>query len=111
MRIRLILSLVIAAFAVVFTLQNAALVPVKFLIWRFESPLALVLAVTLILGAVAAVLVATPSSLRKNWKIARETRHRADLEARVTELGQAVAEKDRRIREFEARTTDKAPDA
>jgi len=105
MSIRLILSIVIAAFGVVFTLQNSTPVWVEFLIWRFESPLALVLAVTLILGAAAAALVAAPSSMRKSWKIARETRHSADLESRITDLEQAVAAKDRRIRELEARAS------
>ena len=111
MSIRLILSLAIAAFAVVFTLQNADPVPVKFVIWRFESPLALVLAVTLILGAAAAVLVGAPSSLRKSWKIAREARQNATLEGRIADLEQAVAAKDRRVRELEARAAGTAAEA
>jgi uncharacterized integral membrane protein len=112
MSIRLILSLAIAAFAVVFTLQNGeAAASVKFLIWRFDSPLPLVLAVTLILGAVAATLVAAPSALRKSWKLSREERHSAELYARIAELEQSIAAKDRRIRELEARATGTAINA
>jgi lipopolysaccharide assembly protein A len=106
MSIRLILSLVIAAFAVVFTLQNADPVPVKFVVWRFQSPLALVIAVTLIVGAAAAALAAAPSSLRKSWKIAREARHNTELAAHIADLDEAVAAKDRRIRELEARAAE-----
>ncbi len=105
MSTRLIFSLAIAALAVVFTLQNADPVPVKFAVWRFESPLALVLALTLIFGAAAAALVAAPSALRKSWKLTREERHRAELDARIAELERSIAAKDRRIRELEARAT------
>ncbi|MDH5534057.1 MAG: lipopolysaccharide assembly protein LapA domain-containing protein [Betaproteobacteria bacterium] len=103
MSLRLILSLAIAALAVIFTLYNYEPVPVKFAVWEFKSPLALVIALTLILGAAAAALVAAPSALRKSWKLSREERHSAELNARIAELEQAIAAKDRRIRELEAR--------
>lgn len=105
MSLRLILSLAIAAFAVVFTLQNGKPVWVEFLIWRFESPLALVLAVTLIVGAAATALFAAPAAMRKSWKLSRETRHSAERDARVAELERSIATKDRRIRELEASAT------
>lgn len=103
MSLRIVISLAIAAFVVVFTLQNAAQVPLNFAIWHFETPLALVVVLTLILGAIAAALVAAPASLRKSWKLAREERHRSLLDQRIRELEQSVAAKDRRIRELEAR--------
>lgn len=105
MSMRLILSLAIAAFAVVFTLQNGKPVLVEVLIWRFESPLALVLAVTLILGAAATALFAAPTAMRRSWKLSREARHSAELDTRIAELERSIAAKDQRIRELEARAT------
>jgi uncharacterized integral membrane protein len=105
MSIRLILSLVIAVFAVVFTLQNADTVPVRFVAWRFESPLALVIALTLIIGAAASALLAAPNALRRSWQLSREERHSAELESRVKALEQEIDVRDRRIRELEVRST------
>jgi len=109
MSIRLILSLVIAVFAVVFTLQNADTVPVRFISWRFESPLALVIALTLIIGAAASALLAAPAALRRSWQLSREERHSAELEAHVKALEQEIETRDRRIRELEVRSTPAAP--
>ena len=103
MSIRLILSLAIAVFAVVFTLQNADTVPVRFIAWRFESPLALVIALTLIVGAAVSALIAAPAALRRSWQRAREAKHAAELELRVKALEREVEGKDRRIRELELR--------
>lgn len=105
MSIRLILSLAIAVFAVVFTLQNADTVPLRFIAWRFESPLALVIALTLIVGASASALIAAPAALRRSWQLSREEKHSAELGSRIKALEQEIEGKDRRIRELELRAT------
>jgi uncharacterized integral membrane protein len=49
--------LVVAIFSITLTLQNVQAVRIKALFWDFESPLALVISVSLILGVIFGVLV------------------------------------------------------
>jgi len=76
---------------------------VVFLVWRFDSSLALVLALTFVLGAVLSALLATSTAVRKSWQLSQQARLSGDLENRVAELEQLVTAKDRRIRELESR--------
>lgn len=103
MSIRLIFSLAIVVLAIVFALQNAAPATVVFVIWRFDSSLALVLAVTFVLGALFAALLSTTASVRKSWKLSKQERKGGELEQRVAELEHLVAARDRRIAELEPR--------
>lgn len=60
----LALALVIAITSVVFALQNAQLVTVHFLFWRFEGNLALILLVTFAMGFLMSLLALLPQALR-----------------------------------------------
>lgn len=103
MSLRMIFSLAIVVLAIVFALQNSAPVTVMFAVWRFESSLALVLAVTFILGALLAALLSTTASVRKSWKLSQQESKGSELEKRVAELEQLVAAKERRIAELDTR--------
>jgi uncharacterized integral membrane protein len=103
MSLRMILSMAIVVLAIVFALQNAAPVSVMFVAWHFESSLALVLAVTFVLGALFAALLSTTASVRKSWKLSKQEHKGSELEKRVAELEQLVAAKDRRIAELDTR--------
>ena len=59
MQIFIVLALLIAIVAVVFAVQNTAMITVSFLVWSFEGSLALVLLATLLVG----VLIGTYSSI------------------------------------------------
>lgn len=101
MSLRMMFSLAIIILAIVFALQNAAPVTVVFVVWRFESSLALVLALTFVTGAVLSALLSTSASMRKSWKLSQHERQSSVLGDRVAELEQLVTAKDRRIRELE----------
>ncbi len=103
MSARMMFSLAIVILAIVFALQNATTVTVVFVVWRFESSLALLLALTFVLGAVLSALLSTSAAVRKNWKLSQQERLSGDLEKRVSELEQLVTAKDRRIQELESR--------
>lgn len=103
MSLRMIFSLAIVVLAIVFALQNSAPVTVMFAAWHFESSLALVLAVTFVLGALLAALLSTTASVRKSWKLSQQERKGGELEKRVAELEQLVAARGRRIAELEPR--------
>ena len=64
MQLQLIVAIIVAILAVVFALQNAVPIAVSFLIWRFESSLALVLLITLALGILMSLLVSVPSMIK-----------------------------------------------
>ncbi len=103
MSLRMMFSMAIVVLAIVFALQNSAAVTVMFVAWRFESSLALVLAVTFVLGALLAALLSTTASVRKSWKLSKQEHKGGELEKRVAELEQLVAARDRRIAELEPR--------
>lgn len=103
MTLRVILSMAIAAFAIAFALQNSTPVVVTFMVWRFESSLALVLVATLILGALITALLSTTAAVRKSWKLSQQERKGSELEKRVADLEQLVTAKDRRIAELDTR--------
>jgi len=103
MSLRMIFSLAIVILAIVFALQNAMSVTVVFVVWRFESSLALVLGLTFVLGAVLSALLSTSAAVRKSWKLSQQERLGGELEKRVAELEQLVAARERRIAELDTR--------
>lgn len=58
MKLKTILALVAALLVVIFSLQNAALTPVKFLFWSFETYRVLILLGSFIIGVVVGMLIA-----------------------------------------------------
>lgn len=103
MSLRMIFSMAIVVLAIVFALQNSAPVTVMFVVWHFESSLALVLAVTFVLGALLTALLSTTASVRKSWKLSQQERKGGELDKRVAELEQLVAARERRIAELDTR--------
>lgn len=83
MQLMLILGIVFAIGAVVFALQNEALVVVTLALWRFEGSLAVVLLLALGLGVVITALLTTPAVIRGQWTAKRLRRQVADLERQV----------------------------
>ena len=71
MQLLLIFGIVFAIAAVLFALQNNALVTVTIALWHFESTLAVVLLLAIGLGVLIAGLVSTPTVLRGQWSGAR----------------------------------------
>jgi uncharacterized integral membrane protein len=79
MRIVLVLLLMIAA--VIFAVQNATMVSVTVLTWRFEASLAVIVVVCLALGAIGGVLISVP-------RLYRMRAHEKKLRARLADLGE-----------------------
>ena len=88
MQLGLIVGIVFAIVAAVFAMQNVAPVTVTVGFWSFEGSLALVLLVTLGLGALIAGLVSSPAMIRRQWNVTRLTRQVADLEHKLAEAEQ-----------------------
>ena len=91
MQLLVILGILVAFGGLVFALQNNVPVTVTFLVWRFDSSLAMVLLLALGLGAVIVALVSTPAALRSQWMLARMRKEIANLKAAKDELEARIA--------------------
>ncbi len=90
MQLALFAALAVAGLAVVFALQNNALVTLSFIAWTFQSSLAVVLMVTLVAGAFASFLASLPGMVRLKMHL-RTANHRvAELEAAVAKAAVAA---------------------
>jgi uncharacterized integral membrane protein len=60
--------LVVAILSIIFTLQNVSVVQTRALFWTFESPLALIIAVSLVSGIVLGILISIYTFVIKKSK-------------------------------------------
>lgn len=102
MQLLLIFGIAFAIGAVMFALQNNVPVTVTFVLWRFDSSLALVLLLALGLGAIIAGLVSSPTVIKGQWLTSR-------LRRQVSALEQEKAVLTSRIGELEAELTQLRP--
>lgn len=65
----LILGFLLGAAALLFALQNTAVVALSFLGWQFESSLALLILIAFATGVIVSLLVSIPSAVRDSFKI------------------------------------------
>lgn len=65
MQISFIVILIIAIFVAIFAIQNAVLVPVDLFLIRYQMPLAVIMMVCLILGAVIVLILGTTRQFKK----------------------------------------------
>jgi len=92
MQLTLILGIAFAIGAVLFALQNNAPVTVTLALWSVEGSLALVLLLTLGIGALIAGLLSSPAVIRGQWRTARLGHRVADLEQQLAVETQKNAE-------------------
>ncbi len=68
MKTKLIFALFLLILVVVFTLQNAGTVPLKFITWEIEMPLALIIIITITIGIILGILFSIPGKKREDEK-------------------------------------------
>ena len=102
MQIRLIVALVISILAVFFALQNATPVNVNLLVWQFQGSLAIILLITLMVGVLLSLLISMPGTIKRR-------RTTADQHRRTLELEKGLADRDAKIKELEARLSERRP--
>lgn len=98
MQLILIIGIIIAIGAVIFALQNNTPVMVTLALWSFEGSLALVLLVSLGLGALIAGLLSSPAVIRGQWMARR-------LRNQVADLERQLAKQQQRARDLDAELT------
>lgn len=90
MQLFIIIAMGVALGSVMFALQNNVPVTVTFLIWRFDSSLAMVLLMALALGALVVALLSTPATVRRQWQARQQGKQIADLEKANQQLRNEV---------------------
>ena len=106
MQIFLILALLIAILAVIFAVQNVALVSISFFAWNIEVSLAVALLLALAAGVLITLLLSIPGKVKGRWSSASHKKkfsslelERDSLKLKVDEL---VSDRDRYIKKLEA---------
>jgi len=90
MQLAILFGLAFAIGAVAFALQNNVPVTVTFIVWRFDSALAMVLLIAVAIGALIVALLSTPAVLRLQWTVTRQRRQITVLEQANAELKAAL---------------------
>lgn len=67
-----ILLVIVIAVAVIFSVQNASPVALSFLSWHFESSLAIVILLTLVVGMILGMAILSISRLRRSMRKKKE---------------------------------------
>lgn len=80
MQFKIFAAILIAVISVLFAMQNNVPVTINFLIWNFESSLALVLLLSLALGASVVSLLTMPNAVRQQLLMLRQKRRIEELE-------------------------------
>ncbi len=92
MRIFTVLALLIALAAMVFALQNATVVAVRFFSWEASESMALVLLLSFFLGVLVGLLVSLPPMIRRMGRLAQTRRTVAQQAGELEHLQRQLAE-------------------
>jgi uncharacterized integral membrane protein len=97
MQLAVILSILVAIGGVLFALQNQMTVTVSFLLWRFDSTLALVILLSLGLGACMVALTSLPAQFRNRWAAARLHKQIESAESAKRQLQERITMLENRL--------------
>lgn len=107
MQILLIVSLIFALIAVMFAVQNAATVPVQFLLWKYHAPLALSLLLSVLLGVLISVLFSLPSLTRAKLTIRNLRKKVGELETSLNDAKVKLADSLQKSADLEKKLAEK----
>lgn len=94
MQLAIIAAILATIVGVAFAMQNTLAVTVSFMLWSFDSSLAMVLLLALALGATIVALLTTPMTLKWQWTMTRQKQ-------RIDELERLCATQQSRIADLE----------
>lgn len=86
MLLSLIVGIILGAIAVVFALQNVALVTVSFFAWQITAPLSIIILGTVLCGIVLTLLVLLPSVIRDEIYMATVRKQKRETEAELARV-------------------------
>ena len=85
-----IVGLVMAIGAVLFALQNAAVVTINFGVWQLEQSLAVVLIATLGLGIIISMLLSVPTIIKRGWQNSQQSQKLDELRQQLKAKNQTT---------------------
>lgn len=97
MQLAIIAAIGTAIVGVAFAMQNNLPVTVNFLLWRFDSSLAMVLLLAVASGAMVVALLTTPATLKSQWQLARQKHRIEELERAGDSQRDRIADLERRV--------------
>lgn len=104
MQIYLILALLVAIVAVIFAVQNVAVVAVSFFAWHIQIPLAVALLASLGAGVLITILLSLPGKVKGRWNSAANRKKFSNLEAErdslKAKIDQMAAERDQSVQKL-----------
>lgn len=80
-----VISLIIAALAVIFAVQNNVMTSVHFFSWTFAQSQGVILLCGFVAGFIASMLIHLPTHIRNKLKIRRHERRLGELEGQLNE--------------------------
>ena len=83
MQIFLFFALFIAILAIIFAIQNNETTTVSFFLWDSEGSLALVLLISMAVGALISLLASLPSNIKSRWTIRSLRKKTTELESNL----------------------------
>lgn len=83
MQIFLIIALLIALVAVIFAVQNTAMVTISFLVWNFNHSLAVIILLTIFTGVLISILMSAPGWIKNRLALASLRKKIKELETKL----------------------------
>lgn len=97
MQLTIIAAIFVALIGGIFATQNNVPVTVTFLLWRFDTSLAMLLPLVMASGAIVVALLSTPATVKRQWLLTRQKRRIEELEKTSESLRGRIAEVETRI--------------
>ncbi|MHB8133624.1 MAG: LapA family protein [Anaerolineaceae bacterium] len=90
MQVFLVFALLISLFAVVFAVQNTAIVTVSFLMWDFNNSLAVVILLTVFTGVLISILMSLPGWIKNRVYQMNLRKKNKDLETKLSKQDETL---------------------
>ena len=90
MQVFLVFALLISLFAVVFAVQNTAMVTVSFLMWDFDNSLAVVILLTVFTGVLISIFMSLPGWIKNCVYLMSVRKKNKDLETKFNQTGRKI---------------------
>ncbi len=84
MQVFLVFALLIALVAVVFAVQNTAMVTISFLVWDFNNSLAIVILLTIFTGVLISILMSTPGWIKNRFTLSNLRKKVKELDTKLS---------------------------
>jgi uncharacterized integral membrane protein len=97
MQFLIIIALLIMLIAVVFALQNTAVVTITFLAWTIDGSLALVVLIAILTGVLISVFVSLPSIIKNQLTASNRKKSINELKNKIKRLEEKLAAKQQEL--------------